>query len=282
VDPDPFWVNAADYGWGPVDMGWVPTTQGTGDTNPADDELDSHAGHATFIAGLIRQVAPDARVLSAPIMRTGGVVDEDAVLYTLRWVRDRVRGAAADSTLFVDIVSLSFGYYEQAAENAFHTSKLREVLGELGDLGVRVVAAAGNRASADPVYPAALAGAPWAGDAPETRLISVGALNPDGSRAVYSNHGDWVTHWDFGTAVAGPTPPFGQQAARGQTAEYDPENLVGGFASWAGTSFATGLFAGRLAAELMADPRWAGQAQTMTPAAAHQRAAWALAALTPS
>jgi hypothetical protein len=265
--PDPFWVSAQSLGWPGV--AGPATNEGTGDLTPADGTLDTHAGHGTFIAGLIRQIAPDATVLSIPLMLGNGVLEPEPALDALAWLLDRVRGAGTDASKFVDIVGLSFGYYERSASDEKQTARLRELLGELGNLGVRVVVSAGNHQSSVAPYPAAFAD-PAFTHAPPTRLISVGALNPDGSSAKYSNFGPWVSVKAPGTALISLSPPFGHAAAD-RTAEYNPANLFGGFARWSGTSFAAAVLSGRLARALC-DQTSGTALRDVSPEAAHRRA----------
>ncbi|HEU4421876.1 MAG TPA: S8/S53 family peptidase, partial [Pilimelia sp.] len=67
-----------------------------------------YTGHGTFIAGLIRQQAPAARVLSVRIMHDDGVVYASDVLRALTWLRD---GLGADTPERVaDVVVMAFGY----------------------------------------------------------------------------------------------------------------------------------------------------------------------------
>lgn len=266
--PDPFWVSAQSLGWPGV--AGPATNEGTGDLTPADGTLDTHAGHGTFIAGLIRQIAPDATVLSIPLMLGNGVLEPEPALDALAWLLDRVRGAATDASKFVDIVCLSFGYYERSASDEKQTARLRELLGELGNLGVRVVVSAGNHQSSVAPYPAAFADPAAFTHAPPTRLISVGALNPDGSSAKYSNFGPWVSVKAPGTALISLSPPFGHAAAD-RTAEYNPANLFGGFARWSGTSFAAAVLSGRLARALC-DQAGGTALRDVSPEAAHRRA----------
>jgi subtilisin family serine protease len=268
---DPVWVDAADLGWRP--SGAPPVSQEDADFADADPRSHSHAGHGTFIAGLIRQLAPDARLLSMHVMRADGIVDESLVLSALEWLVDRVRGAAAHPERFVDVVSLSFGYYEQDPADSEHTAVLRRLLGQLGDMGVRVVASAGNHASDAPVFPGALTRFAKPGTVPRTELISVGALNPDLSQAAYSNYGDWVLVWTVGTGLISAMPArLGRQRVNREPAkEYDPDNLASGYARWSGTSFAAAVIAGQFAA-LVTDDESVG----VTPDAAHARAHRAL------
>jgi hypothetical protein len=247
TDGDPFWVDARPD-WQPgVDP---PPDEGTGGITDAD----THSGHGTFLAGLVRQAAPDARVLSMHAMRGDGSLDEHLVLDALAWLYERVARAVAtgDPARFVDIVCLAFGYYEQDTDDEEHTGRLRQLLGDLGQLGVQVVVSAGNQSSDTPCFPAALAGCQ---PRPEVRMRSVGALNPDGYEADYTNFGGWVTDWEVGTALVSTVPAFGVRHRHGDEPgphEYEPDNLVSGFAGWGGTSFAAGAFAARLAGALCA------------------------------
>ena len=54
-----------------------PDPELTGDiVGPMDGALDSHSGHGTFIAGLIRQICPKAEIVAIRIMGSDGVVQE--------------------------------------------------------------------------------------------------------------------------------------------------------------------------------------------------------------
>jgi Subtilase family len=280
---DRFCVDAQDLGFVPA--GPALPARGAGDTSPHDGQLDTHAGHGTFIAGLIRQVAPDAQVLSLHAMHGDGVLDEETVNSALQWLLERVRRAGDAPELFVDVICLAFGYYEQQPSDNRSTAHLRQLLGELGDLGVRVVASAGNHGSDAQVLPAAFADQRYqdAGTAPATQLISVGALNPDGSRAAYSNFGDWVRAWEVGTALMSTIPIFGTEQDASVVAEFDPANLVDGFARWGGTSFAAAAFAARLAQALVDDAEPDGtRLRDVSAPAAQLRAARALATVSRS
>jgi serine protease len=122
-----------------------------------------------------------------------------------------------------------------------------------------VVASAGNDATNRPCYPAAFSLDPdeqsWA------PVISVGAQNPSGTQALFSNTGRWVDTWVCGAAVvstmpefdAGATPLARRQAAGSTQARetLDPDDFLGGFGVWSGTSFAAPIVAGRIAAALI-------------------------------
>ena len=109
---DPFWRDARQEpeGWAPA-VGDPPTAIEPPDDG--DDATATHTGHGTFIAGLVRQLAPGARVVSVPLMNEEGIVDDRLVLPALQWVLGRCRLAGDEDRpeLFVDVVNMSFGHY---------------------------------------------------------------------------------------------------------------------------------------------------------------------------
>ena len=213
-------------------------------------EVAADAGHGTFIAGVVRQAAPQARVLAVRVVHTDGVAYLSDTLLLLHKVLDRVRAAQkkqGDPDLMIDVVSLSIGYYEEWPEASKYTSQLAEVVGMLTERGVVVLAAASNNATTREFFPAALSvrlqnGGP--------RVIGVGALNPDGSKALFSNDGSYVTCWADGVCVVSthPTDVDGSETpdhdvpALGRKG-FDPDCFSSGFAIWDGTSFAAPLAA---------------------------------------
>lgn len=224
--------------------------------------LQSHAGHGTFIAGLVRQRCPSARILSVSLFGADGVVSEVTLLNVLaqlvvRQVRAR-RGLEAEE---IDVVSLSLGYYHEAPEDEAYTVMLASRVRALGLLGITVVASAGNDATVRPALPAAFAPGGMDGEpvADRVPLVAVGALNPDGTSALFSNDGPWVTAWRPGVMLLSTFPRVdaGESAAVEtvspwgmQRASLDPDDFSRGFAMWSGTSFAAPLFAAETAAQL--------------------------------
>jgi len=252
-DPDltgaGFWVDARRLGWHPgprLTPSSSPVTEG-----PHGRELGDQEGHGTFCAGLIRQIAPDARVLAVEVMNDDGMVYGDHVLNGLGWLVDlHVPDRRSVVLEKGDVVCLPFGFRPIWPMDKTYVGWLGDVLGELGQRGVLVVAAAGNDGEDDPVYPAAFAAS---AAYPETRLVSVGALNSNGrTRAEYSNYGFWVSDWEVGTSVVSTFPKV-DGAARPELAwddgreSADPDDFTGGFARWSGTSFAAAIYAGRYA-----------------------------------
>ena len=161
---DPVVVDAAERGW-----------------LPPPDLPDSSVfrGHATFIAGVIRQLAPDCRILSVQVMGNDGTVQSADSLRALGWLA--AEAESGDPDRFVDVVCVAYGYTPEQdqtgdTDETSHRKKLRAVLERLVQAGVLIVASAGNGGTDAATYPAA-----FAGDlALSGAVVSVGATNPDG------------------------------------------------------------------------------------------------------
>jgi hypothetical protein len=234
--------------------------------NPLIGELTSASGHGTFIAGIVRQVAPDARVLAVRIMHTDDVLYESDIICALSNLAKRIAVAEpGDLAAEVDVISLSFGYFSESRRDGAVTSGLWQAIEILLSLGVVVVAAAGNYASRRPFYPAAFAREPVPAD--QVPVLSVGALNPNGTKAIFSNDGRWVVAWALGASVistyptdvdASRTPDLRVPGNRLPPAAVppgrealDPNDFSGGFADWSGTSFAAPYGAALIARSLL-------------------------------
>jgi hypothetical protein len=238
--------------------------------DPLVGELDTDTGHGTFIAGIVRQVAPDARVLAVKVMHSDGIVNEGDLICALRLLADRIaRAEEGDLAAMVDVVSLSLGYFDESAADVAFSSGLWQVIKVLLGMGVAVVAAAGNYSTSRKFFPAAFTEEPaTAGPVP---LISVGALNPNGSKALFSDGGHWITAWAAGAAVVStfPTDINGSRCPEIKMRAHpanelpedvslpperealDPDDYTGGFAVWSGTSFSAPLLAAHIARSLM-------------------------------
>jgi hypothetical protein len=220
--------------------------------NPLVGELNDALGHGAFIAGIVRQVAPDARVLAVRATSSDSIVYEGDIICALRHLAERIALAEPDDLAAqVDVVSLSFGFYSESRHDRMKISGLWRAIEVLLWLGVVVVASAGNDATSRRCYPAAFSLEPVPpGQVP---VISAGALNPNGTKAMFSNDGRWVTAWALGACVVSTYPtdidgsrtpelripvnrepdgkwPPGREAL-------DPDDYSAGFALWSGTSF---------------------------------------------
>jgi len=258
LDGDGFWVDARSMGWNPG-----PRLRPSQTANGW--ELEEVEGHGTFSAGLVRQVAPDAKVLAVQVIRDDGRIYGDHVLNALYWLWEKA------GLVEGDVVCVPAGFRPFFPTDRPFLGLLGEVLARLASRGIRVVAAAGNDGSTDPVYPAAFAASK--GVPERVRLVSVGATNADGKTPAYlSNYGEWVTRWETGTSVVSTFPRVNRAALPELVAEprrkdpagfagresADPDDFTGGFARWSGTSFAATVCAAKLAREGIRPARGAG------------------------
>ncbi len=239
----------------------VPNAELTGVGDPLEGDLDRDAGHGTFIAGIIRQTCPDARVLAVRVMPSDGVIDEHQLTAALNMllIRQATAQLTGDAQDIIDVLSLSLGYYHETPQDVEYSSALGGTLRSFGELGVLTVAAAGNDHTLTPFFPAALASPRHGGGtrADAVPVLSVGALNPDGSTALFSNAGDWVTCHRPGANVVSTLPVTFDGSMQPSMATpdgretIDPDNYASGFGIWSGTSFAAPVLAAELAQALM-------------------------------
>ncbi len=246
----------------------VPDSEVDGDlVGQLDGQIDSHAGHGTFIAGLVHQACPDADILSWRVMPSEGPIAESDWITALAQIAELVRRhwAGEPGGRVIDVLSMSIGYYHETPDDLLFDPTLYAILEDLSRHGTVVVCSAGNGATSRPAFPAAFS--PWSdGTGPVDAdphclpIVSVGALNPNlRTDALFSNAGPWVRAYVPGAALVSTMPPFQgglQPVARTRAFDrvreaIDPDDFRGGFAVWSGTSFAAPLLAGRLAADLM-------------------------------
>jgi subtilisin family serine protease len=194
------------------------------------------------------------------------VVAESNLLDVLHLLalRQQIAVESNDPDRIIDVLSLSLGYYHEQPDDITYDAQLLEPLLALGRLGVSVVVAAGNDSTDRPMFPAAFT--PWPGGpvtAPDKDclpVISVGALNPNATIALFSNAGAWVCCHRQGAALVS-TYPITINAAEqasvatsvagdGARSTIDPDDFSSGFAVWSGTSFAGPVLAGEIAGQL--------------------------------
>jgi hypothetical protein len=212
----------------PVLHSWLHGVTGDGDPEVAEgDSIVRYGGHGTFIASIVRAMAPRAEIRVHRFFEKAGAVYET----------DLVRRLDEVLAWEPDIISLSAGthtwrHHGLLSFDAFVDGPLRA----RGDKTV-LVAAAGNDGQDWKFSPAELPG-----------VISVGALNSawDG-RAWFSDYGDWVS-------VFAPGQDLVHAFARGEyTYKERPEPLTAkfeGMARWSGTSFSTPVVSGLIAARM--------------------------------
>lgn len=224
--------------------------------HPMDGIFDDAAGHGTFIAGIIRQECPDARILPVRVSDGDGVILENVLLGALgRLIEFMDAAANAGEASRVRVLNLSFSYFHETPDDPDTVSELRRLLDDIRARDCVVVCSAGNEATTRPTYPAALKAADPA------RHVSVGALNPsDRSTALFSNIGDWVEIYAPGVSIVSTLPvgfEGGMQAGtrsdfNGRRREtLDVDDFQGGFGVWSGTSFAAPVVAGKIAERML-------------------------------
>ncbi|MGV8910265.1 MAG: S8 family serine peptidase, partial [Propionicimonas sp.] len=256
--------------------------QGPGVSSRLTGEFDRLAGHGTFIAGIVRQLSPEARLQSHAVMSSDGLIAEDDVLEMLLGLLVVQLDAldAGDAEAVIDVLTLSFGCYhedladEDADPSVLTATSFATALRDLGKTGVLVVAGAGNDATARPFVPAAFAGDVGFGKG-SLPLVSVGSLNPNPSKvSLFSNSGSWVTTYRHGAAIVSTLPRIqnassqasmdvagidslpenkrhdvrtGKLPSPQDRSTIDLDDYTSGFGVWSGTSFAAPVLAGELA-----------------------------------
>jgi subtilisin family serine protease len=201
----------------------------TGDDDPfiaADGTILHYGGHGTFVAGVIRSMAPGAEIVVKNVFDTAG--------------------SALESD-FVPKLSEGFGY----GAEIFHITVASPTRGNLPLMafeawmehlrqhkGVVCVVPAGNNEERKPCWPGAFPG-----------IVSVGALSTDWrSRAYFSNYGGPVDVYAPGQNLVNAF------ATGSYTCEVDPfkgeVRNFSGLAQWSGTSFSTPIVTGLIAARM--------------------------------
>ncbi|WP_404431056.1 S8/S53 family peptidase [Microbacterium lacus] len=229
--------------------------------DPLDGVIDDAAGHGTFIAGLIRQACPEARILPVRVSDGNGVIMENDLLGALGRIVDLIESGER-----IDILNLSLGFYHESPQRQKVEGELYKLLARARAKDCVVICSAGNDATDRPSSPAALYAWPHndfgitaAEEKDLAPHVSVGALNPSRrSVALFSNVGPWVSTYARGVSVVSTVPVFqgGMQsdlrrdeyARRRETLDID--DFASGFAVWSGTSFSAPLVAGRVAASI--------------------------------
>jgi Subtilase family len=207
---------------------WLAGVQGDTDPRESGGTILPYGGHGTFVAGVLRCMAPEAQVHVANIFDIAGSARESDVAMRLK-----ATFGFGFEILHITASCLTRKNIPPQALEAF-LELLRPYK------GVLCVAEAGNNYTRRPAWPGAF-----------RDVLSVGALATDWRhRADFSNHGGWVDVYAPGEKLINaigtgtytyqipPIPPGGQAT-------------FSGLAQWSGTSFSapivTGLIAARMA-----------------------------------
>lgn len=210
--------------------------------------------HGLFIAGIIRRIAPNARIHLIQALGDQGVGSVSQIIRAAETVRDLPRNTPL-------LVNLSFAVNTRqlltGARGALSSGDQLQVQMEnfslwmlfslLGLSNARLIAAAGNDNQTTPPRRPARSPADY------LAVIGVGALKADLSGPVsYSNTPDQPASfglWALGGEVRpdGKTDPAKAVQSCFIGSFPDGQANVSGWASWAGTSFATAIVTGTLA-----------------------------------
>jgi hypothetical protein len=192
-----------------------------------DGYLDFSAGHGTFVAGIIQQIAPGAEITVYRAVDGDGIASE--VTVACEMIRAVKEGGAR-------IINLSLGCQTQDDMPPIAIQAALEIISEwereTGE-DVLIIAAAGNYADRRPSWPAAF-----------RRVVSVAGLAPDMLPSQWSSHGFWVTCSTIGQGVRS-TYVEGRESP---LVYPEPDDFgKDAWAVWSGTSFAAPQITGAVA-----------------------------------
>lgn len=195
------------------------------DQRGRDGFADPYAGHGSFVAGVIRCLAPGSDIVVERVIGPHGFVAEADMITQIK------QGLGRSP----DLISMSAGGYTRHDEPPLGLKALwTQRLSQLG--GTALVAAAGNDGRSQPFWPAAF---DW--------CVGVGSMARDGqTRSWFSNHGAWVDVYAPGEDVVNAYPRLPYKTI----VDGHERDTSAGLVSWSGTSFATPIVTGLIAARM--------------------------------
>ena len=219
---------------------WLKDVTGSREnTFDANRRIRPYAGHGTFVAGVIRAIAPkcNVHVLSFQVntrVPGGGVRESELVRLMDRALRRRkethlINLSAGTRTRF-NIPPRAFQRWRATAKTM--------------SPDLVVVAAAGNDSSPDYFFPASF---DWA--------LGVGSIDRDGRVSSFSNYGSSVDVYALGRNIVNAFPQgtyFGHERPN----IGDERRFTQKLARWSGTSFAAPVVTGLIAEEMSNHPKW--------------------------
>lgn len=163
-------------------------------TDPGDGSPTGSSFHGTHVAGTIGAatnnqsgvagVAWDVGLMPLRVLGRNGEGSTADIRQAIRYAAGLPNASGTVPARRADIINLSLG-------GSGFSSLDQELINTVRDLGIIVVAAAGNQNNSTPFYPAAYAG-----------VLGVSAVQIDGSRAPYSSFG---AHVDLAAPGGGTT-----------------------------------------------------------------------------
>jgi Subtilase family len=196
-----------------------------GSSSGPDGYLDPVAGHGTFIAGLIEQLAKGCTIRVEHVVSPMGDGNE--------WdIAQKLKAEVALTVDRADIISMSFG-----GQVLDQPAVMRDAVAAARLAGIVLVASAGNDGVCIPQYPAAF-----------DDVIGVAAVGPAGPPE-WTNYGDWVDACAPGVElVSAFFADFNGKFPLMNTVDID--HFVR-WACWSGTSFSAPVVVAALAREMV-------------------------------
>lgn len=191
---DRIWINQNDPpdGQDNDNNGYIDDTKGWdffyNDNDPKDDfSRLGIIGHGTEVAGIISQVAPEAKIMILKVSDRHGNIYDSKIIEAIRYII-----SMNSPDLIIAGVNASWGGEK---DNPF----LREAIEELNKKGIILIASAGNNGSTKENFPAAYS-------IKLPNVVSVGAIDKSGGLAGFSNRGTWVDISAPGVEIKAPEP----------------------------------------------------------------------------
>jgi Subtilase family len=219
-----------------IDQPDLPDTwPGSGSAAGEDHWLDPVAGHGTFIAGIIDTFAPGCEITVIDGFEPTGQCTESDIRNSIKSLLTGKLTVNGKVVALPDIMNLSFGGPILEDANA-----LKSAIADAQQVGVVVVASAGNDGTWRMSYPAAFPG-----------VVSVAAVGRFGP-AWFTNYGEWVRACAPGVDVVSSF--FTDFNGIGAPLAGRDTDQFRGWAKWNGSSFA----APRVVAALVREMRLSG------------------------
>jgi Subtilase family len=241
-------LDAATHPWLAYGVGMLDPAQDVDPLQGGPPEIQACTGHGTFGAGVLRCMAPDARIIMTRALLYGGSQVESDLVPVL----ESALGLGAD------IFHLTIACLSRNDQPLIGFDVWLEHLHSRP--GAICLAPAGNNGFDRPEWPAAF---------PE--VIAVGALGRDWRHlATFSNFGPWVDVYAPGTDIINA---FATGEYRCYVDPYAGDiRKFYGMARWSGTSFSTPIVSGLIAARMSRTGETARQAAAALLAEARAQA----------